>query len=100
MITVYQAIRTWHWRISPLGNLLNKATPTSNTRATICTCSLRTKLEFSITIPMNQEFTGPPVTPFDDAHQTFHLPVPPLWHALMPHAQHQHHKSFTAQFQT
>jgi len=61
----YQDVRTWHWRLSPLGSLLHQAHPATGIRAALLTASRRTHMAFSLTVPTNQEFSGPPVTPSD-----------------------------------
>jgi len=45
--------------------------------------SQQTKLNFSITVPTNQEFGSPPVTPYNSTNQIVNLPVPLLMHALL-----------------
>jgi len=47
-------------------------------RAAIQTRAQHTQLTFSLTIPTNQLFDGPPVTPADPNHRTIQLPVPTL----------------------
>jgi len=61
----YETVRQWHWRLAPTGRLLNKAHDGAQPRAAIPTGQHRTQLMFSLTVPTNQEFLGPPVTPFD-----------------------------------
>jgi len=38
----------------------------------------RTQLNFTLTVPTNQAFNGPPATPFDTHHRTVLLPIPML----------------------
>jgi len=74
----YQAVRFWKWRLSPHGNMLHQAHPAANPRAAIQTKAQRTQLTFTLTVPTNQTFNGPPVTPYDVHNQLVRLPIPAL----------------------
>jgi len=94
----YQATRTWKWQLSPSGSLLYQAKPHSNVRAAICTCTLFMRLEFSITVPTNQAFQGPPMMPFDNTHCMVQLPMHSVWQEPLQQPQPTSYKSLTAQF--
>jgi len=71
----YQCHHFWKWRIAPTGQLLYKACPMHNTQAAILIQATRTYSTFSLTIPMNQTFQGPPVTPHDSQQRQIRLPT-------------------------
>jgi len=57
--------------------------PGTPTRAAMQTKAQRTQLTFTLHIPTNQSFSGPPVTPYDANNQIVLLPIPAL---PAPHA--------------
>ncbi len=65
----YETVRQWHWQLAPTGRLLNQAHDGARPQAAIPTRQHQTQLMFSLTVPTNQEFLGPPVTPFDQYQQ-------------------------------
>jgi len=76
--TDYQKYCRWHWQLAPTGWLLHQSQTMLNPRAAIQVRAHRTQLTFSPTIPTNQTFDGPPVTPADTYHRIIKLPVPTL----------------------
>jgi len=74
----YHSIRDWHWRLSPVGSLLNKEPQAPRPRAAVLITTRRNQLTFSLTILTNQEFMGPPVTPSDTHQRTVRLPIPQI----------------------
>jgi len=63
---------------SPHGSLLHCTATNERPQAAILTQQQWTKLTYSIMVPTNQPFDGPPVTPYDNHQWIVHLPVPPL----------------------
>jgi len=55
----YQAVHFWHWQMSLHGSLLNQPSPHSTICAAMLMKSTRTKPNFSITVPTNQQFEAP-----------------------------------------
>jgi len=96
----YQQYRRWHWRLAPTGRLLHQSQTMHNPRAAIQIRAQRTQLTFSLTIPTNQRFDGPPVTPADTYHRTIKLPVLTLseWPQITP--PQDYHRSLITQFRT
>jgi len=96
----YHRIREWHWRLSPLGSLLNKEPQAPRPWAAVLINTRRNQLTFSRTIPTNQEFTGPPVTPSDTYQRMVRLLIPPIEVDHPEPNPHLSHKTLTAQFRT
>jgi len=69
-------------------------------RAAIPTRTQQTQIQFSPTIPTNQQFQGPPVTPTDKYNRVVKLPVMNLPPCPAPLTQLSPHKLFIAQFRT
>jgi len=95
----YQTVRVWKWRLSPLGSLLYKEHPTATTRAALQSKALRTQLTFTLTVPTNQQFTGPPVTPYDEHNRVVPLPIPALPHRAGTQTN-AYHRTLMEQFRT
>jgi len=96
----YQEVCTWHWHMSPLGSLLHRTQPTAGTRAALLTASRRTHMAFSITVPTNQEFRGPPVTPSDRFQRIISTPVPGIEYQPPASPQYNCHRTFVEQSRT
>jgi len=94
----YQGVRMWHWCLSPLGSLLNHAHLATGTCVALLTTSRRTHMTFSLTIPTNQDFIRPPVTPSDKFQRTVALPVLGIEYRLPLTPIHSHHCSLITQF--
>jgi len=94
----YHKHRQWHWKMAPTGRLLHQSTTMPNPRAAIPVHTQRTQITFSPTIPTNQPFMGPPVTPYDTQHHIVGFPIValPLCHDLPPTTRC--HRSLVAQF--
>jgi len=71
-----------------------------NPRAAIQVRAQRTQLTFSPTIPTNQTFAGPPVTPFDTYHRIIKLPIPNLPDDTTIMSPRWSYKSLITQFRT
>jgi len=95
----YQKHCWWHWQLAHTGRLLHQATTMPTPCAAIQVHAQQTQLTFSPTIPTNQPFDGPPVTPSDTYHRVIELSTPslPNGHEAMP--TWYLYKSITAQFQ-
>jgi len=96
--THYQDTRIWKWKLTTTNSLLYRVSPHRPMRAAICMQTMRTQMKFSITVPTNQQFEGYPVTPYDDAHCTIFLPVPPIRNQVPLDQHHNYHETITAQF--
>jgi len=96
----YDTVRHWHWRLAHTGWLLHQANDGDRPRAAIPTGQQRTQLLFSLTVPTNQEFHGPPVTPFDQHQRCVRLPITPLPNAPSMDLEYISHRSLIAQFHT
>jgi len=94
----YQATRKWHWCLSPLGSLLNQTPMEQRPRAAILTKTQWTQLTFSLTVPTNQAYNGPPVTPYDTYQRIVPLPVPLLASAPLSPIPTMHHRTLIEQF--
>jgi len=77
----YQHYCFWQWQLSPSGQMMNQQSSDSSPCIVLLLKSQRWHLTFSLMIPTNQMFEGPPDTPTDPYHQCINLPVPLL---LMP----------------
>ncbi len=96
--TEYQAIRTWHWRVSPQGSLLHQPSTATRPRAAILTKAQRTQQTFSITIPTNQLYEGPPVTPYDTHQRIVKTPVISIQPERQLPTPPQYQRTLTTQF--
>jgi len=96
----YMQYRRWHWRLAPTGRLLHQSPSMCNPQAAIQMRAQRTQLMFSPTIPTNQLFDGPPVTPVSTDHRIVKLPVPTLPNHLPAPPPRRFHRSFIEQFRT
>jgi len=74
----YQKTCKWHWRLSPNSCLLHQPQMENCPHAAIPIKPTCTQIQFSVTVPTNQVFTGPPVTLTDPYQWCIKLPVPPL----------------------
>jgi len=99
-LSTYQEVRRWHWRLSPLGSLLNQATPTAGTRAALLLASRRNQMTFTLTVPTNQEFSGTPVTPSDQHQRIISWPVPGVEYWPPPTTHYDQHCTIVEQFRT
>jgi len=77
-LDTYQNHRFWKWRVSSTGHMLHKKHPTAHPRAALKTQTTHTYVTFSLTIPTNQPFQGPPVTLLNPQCRQIHLPVTEL----------------------
>jgi len=68
-LETYQTHRFWKWRMTTTGQLLQRKMPTTHPRTAIQVNTTQTYMNFSLTIPTNQPFHGPPVTPMDTHHR-------------------------------
>jgi len=64
------------------------------------TTTQHTKLNYTLMVPTNQPFEGPPVTPYDTYNQTVHLPIHTLPTVLQSQPNYTHHKTLMEQFHT
>jgi len=83
-----------------LTEALHQSPSMCNPRAAIQMRAQRTQLTFSPTIPTNQMFEGPPVTPLGIDHRIVKLPVPTLPNPLPAPPPKRFHRSFIEQFRT
>jgi len=72
----HQVHHFWKWRMSLMTSLLHQQTPVQHPKAAIVVCAQQMQMTFSLTVPTNQSFDGPLVTPFDTHHWVVRLPVP------------------------
>jgi len=87
-----------HTKCTGSGNGTSHTASDTNTQSAILLRTLWCQLMFSLTIPMNQLYEGPPVTPSNAYNCCIRLPVPSL---LLPSAHSSlalHHTSLVAQF--
>jgi len=94
----YQDVRRWSWHLSPIGSLLYQDPVAPGTHVAILMHLKWTQLIFSLTVPTNQAFTGPPITLIDKYQKIVALPVPGLEYVPLPTLPYQQHKNLIEQF--
>jgi len=74
--------------------------PSTTLHAAMLTTTQHTKLTFTLTVPMNQPFNGPPVMPYDINNRMVTLPIPALPSNTTTTPNYPHHQTLTKQFCT
>jgi len=74
----YNKYQFWHWRMEDPDHLVFRSSPTAPTRVAIPVVCRRNYKKFSLTVPTQRPFTGPPITPIDPNTGQVSLPVIPI----------------------
>jgi len=99
-MTDYQQCWFWKWQFLANGHLLHQSDPDARPHAALPTKQTCWQIMFSVTIPTNQCFARPPITPHYNHNQHIDLPIKDLAPPPAPSTEIHYATSLIQQFRT